>query len=791
VNAVNSDPPFRLRLFGRPCLVGADGALLAGRAVQRHRLALLALLVLAPGRSSSRERLLAYLWPESDTERARNLLNVSVYVLRQELGDAVLLSDGDDLRLDPGRIRTDVEEFEAALQRGDSASALTLYQGPLLDGFFLSDAPGFEHWLERERDRLANGYAKALETLAEAAMQEGDFLRAAEWWKARAAHDPFDSRVALRLMLALDASGNRAGALQHASIHERLLQEELGIEPAPELRALVGRLRNAPESATPELRRWAETPADREIDAPASSNVGKEAQSPTQTDSRPVQPEIPPLAAAINGGRVRGRGWLAAALLALAALVGAVWAVWPRDSVPERSIVVLPFLNLSPDEDNDYFSDGLTEEIITHLSAIPELKVISRTSAMHYKGSKEPLRRIADELNVAHVLEGSVRQSGGRVRITALLIGARADAHLWAKNYDYELRDIFRVQEEIAREVARALEINLEERGHSPLVRRGTRDPEAYQLYRRGRFLWNSRTKEGHEQAIEYYRRAIERDPSYADAYAGLSDVYLTAFQLNLFDMPEAEAYSRMKWASERALALDDRSADAHTSFAIVLWWQRNWPGTERELRRAIELNPNHATARSWYSLLLGGWGRMEEALREGHRAYELDPFAVVVGTNYARKCYLVRDYDCAAELFRKTLEVNPSWANGYRGLGLTYAQMGMHEQAIHAVRKAVDLRPERTDYLADLAYVQALAGETEDAREILDRAKIQPWEAFSVARAHVALGEPDSAFAWFERSNWRWPQRAARNDPALDPLRADPRFADLSAQVEREMGIQ
>jgi TolB-like protein/DNA-binding SARP family transcriptional activator/Flp pilus assembly protein TadD len=761
---------FYLKLFGSPSLERDDGAPLTGRAAQRHRVALLALLTLAPAQRLSRDKLIAYLWPESDAERGRNLLNVSTYVLRAALGESALLSSGDDLRLNADVIRVDVAEFEAALERADHARAVALYRGRLLDGFFLSEAPEFEQWAERERERLAVGYAKSLETLAEEAERERDFSRAAEWWKVRAAHDPYDSRVALRLMEALEASGNRAGAVQHASIHQRLLQQEFGMSLGPEVAALTERLRREPVAVSPALRQPAATTAEPEAPPPAP----------------------PKSTYLVKGSTGRRKRWLvAAALLAVVSFAGAVWAFWPRGAEPERSIAVLPFINVSPDADNEYFSDGLTEEIITGLSAVPGLKVISRTSAMHYKRSEKSLREIADELNVAHILEGSVRRSDGSVRISAQLIDARGDEHLWAKNYDYELRDIFRVQEEIARDVARALELELGEQGRRLLVKQGTRDPEAYELYRRARFLWNTRTREGHEQAVEYYRQAIKRDSGYADAYAGLADAYLTAYQFGYATIPEAESYSRLKWAAERALALDDESADAHTSFAVVLWWQRNWPGAERELLRAIELNPGHATARIWYSLLLAGLGRSQEALRESRHAYELDPFAIMVSIHYAWHYYLARDYDRAIEQYGRTLEINTSWAPTHTRLGLVYAQKGMPDEASRAVRTAVQLQPQNPNNLADLAYVQALAGETRDALETLQRAKQQPWDGFNIARAYVALGERDSAFAWLERSSWQWPHRAVRADPALDPLRSDPRFAQLALRVDREMGIR
>jgi tetratricopeptide (TPR) repeat protein len=384
-----------------------------------------------------------------------------------------------------------------------------------------------------------------------------------------------------------------------------------------------------------------------------------------------------------------------------------------------------------------------------------------------------------------------VRQSAGRVRISAQLIDARADEHLWAENYESDLGDVFRVQEQIARQVVGALEVELGERGNATLVRQGTRDPEAYRLYQRARYLWNTRTREGHQRAIEYYQRAIARDSSYADAYAGLADTYRTAWQMNVSDLPEGEVFARAKWAAERALALDDRSADAHVSAAASLQTEKNWPGTERELRRALELNPSHATAHSWYSLLLAGLGRQREALEESRRGYELDPFALVPSSNYGWQWYLARDYDRAIEQYRRTVEIGPTFGRTHARLGMAYAMKGRLEEATRAMQKAVELHPERPDILADLAYVQARGGDTPAARATLERAKRQPFEPFNIGRAYVALREPDSAFAWLQRSRWEWPHRAVLSDPALDPLRTDPRFAQLVARVERDMGIR
>ena len=620
---MNSAPTFHLRLFGSPSIEGDRGAI-TGRVSQRHRLALLALLALSPGGRASRDKAVASLWPESDQEKGRNLLSVAMYVIRSSLGDDALVGAGDELRLDAAVVRSDVADFEAALARGDHAAAVSFYKGPFLDGFFLNDAPEFEQWVSRERERLAGGHRKALEALADQAEDAGDFAGAAERWKTRAVQDPYDSRVAMRLMVALERSGNRAGALQHASVHQRMLEHEFGIAPPAEVSALVERLKN--ETGTASSAQAPRAPLDRATASPVERETVRVAEREAEPAATP-QPSPAVVAAqppSRGTRRVAMLGMIALVALMVVALV--MWRARPAATHREGSIAVLPFSDLSAARDNEYFSDGLTEEIISGLSAVPDLKVISRTSAMHYKGTEKPLREIAEELRVAHILEGSVRQSGTRVRITAQLIDARTDEHLWAQSYDDDLRDIFRVQEQIARQVVQALQLELGDREQTPLVRQGTRDPEAYQLYRRARYLWNTRSREGHERAAEYYRQAIARDSLYADAYAGLADTYLTSIQLNVSSLPPAETYVRAKWAVERALALDDKSADAHATHGMLLHGQHNWPGSERAFQRALQLNPNHAWAHSWYSLTLSGLGRPKEALEESRRAYGSGP---------------------------------------------------------------------------------------------------------------------------------------------------------------------
>jgi TolB-like protein/DNA-binding SARP family transcriptional activator/Flp pilus assembly protein TadD len=777
-------PPFRLETFGSLSLHDPSGAALPGHDAQRRRLALLAVLAASGARGRSRDSLMTLFWPDASPERARHSLEQLLYGIRTSVGNDAFLGV-NPVSLNPEVIRSDVMEFGRALAEDRFDDAVAEYRGPFLHGFVLSDALEFEQWADVERARLATAYARALESLAVAAERRSDTRAAVEWWEKRAAHDPYDSRVAQCFMRALDASGNRARAIQHAATHERLLRQELGVQAASEVSALAERMRADPRAASSAIAPDIAVTASAEGAAPPGSRADVEAVRSPASAPRLHQPES---LGDLRRRRVRG---ISLALIAAAVIAWLAWAFWPAAPAPERSIAVLPFLDMSPRGDNEYFSDGITEEIITQLSTVPTLKVISRTSAMRYKRSTKSLEQIAGELGVANVLEGSVRREGDTIRITAQLIDAGSDHHLWSRSYDRNAANVIGVQDEIAREVSRALEVELGG-ARGALARRGTRDPQAYEFYRRGRYLWNKRTREAHEQAIAYYRRAIERDSGYADAYAGLADAYLTAYQFNVSTVPDSEVYTRIKWAAERALALDDRSADAHASFAVALWWQRDWPGAERELRRSIELNPGYATARSWYALLLSGMGRLDEAVQQSRHSSELDPFAVVVLDNAAWIRFLTRDYDGAIELYSKSREINDSWAPGYAALSLVYAQKGMDEAATRAASKAVELGGRQVSaFEANLAYVHARAGRRAEAERFLKRAKTDPWEGFNIARAHVALGEPDSAFAWLERSSWKWPHRAARADPTLDPLRSDPRFTRLSVRVGQAMRIQ
>ncbi|MBW3630863.1 MAG: winged helix-turn-helix domain-containing protein, partial [Gemmatimonadetes bacterium] len=363
---------FTLRLLGG-LLLGNEAGPLTGRAAQKRRLALLSVLAMAPTRVLSRDKLIGLLWPESDTEQARHLLSVALYELRKALGEDLVLSRGDDVALGDG-LRTDVRSFEEALAEGALERAVELYAGPFLDGFYLSDAPEFERWVDSERDRLARRYQGALEKLAEERTASGDLRGAADAWRKLATVDPFNSRIACGLMEALAAAGDRAGALQHARTHEALLREEFGVEADPEIAALTTRLREEP---------------------PAESRRPRAATPAESADG------VDPVSAA-------------------------------------PSIAVLPFADVSPARDNQYFSDGLTEEILNALSRVPGLRVAGRTSTFALRDRGLDVRGVGDALRVRTVLEGSVRKAGDRLRITTSLVDVASGYTLWGETYDRE-----------------------------------------------------------------------------------------------------------------------------------------------------------------------------------------------------------------------------------------------------------------------------------------------------------------------------------------------------------------
>ena len=448
----------------------------------------------------------------------------------------------------------------------------------------------------------------------------------------------------------------------------------------------------------------------------------------------------------------------------------------PQPAVLERSVAVLPFANLSTTRENEYFSDGITEDILTNLSKSADLKVISRTSAMHYKGTQKPLRQIAQELGVAHVLEGSVRREGDRVRITAQLINARTDEPLWAETYDRQVRDVFAVQSEIAQKIASALQTRLSADEQMRMQNRHTGNLVAYDLYLRGRHFWSQDTPEGLRRAIDFFQRAIAQDSGYALAYAGIADSYARLDDNGA--LPSSEARPRALQAARKAITLKSTVAEAHASLAHILMHQMEWEPAEREYRRALELNPNYATARLWYAVHLMARGHVDAAIREAHRARSLDPLSVTTNVTAGSILAGMGQYEEARQILQSTLELAQEHEGAHLWLAVTDVETGRFEEGIRAFEK-----------LGDRAYVaraMALSGRPQEALQVLRQmeqsgSQPPPTTGYHLALAYAALGESERALDWLETipRGTRW-FLLFKTDRRLDPLRSDPRFVRL-----------
>ncbi|HEV2490150.1 MAG TPA: protein kinase [Candidatus Acidoferrales bacterium] len=481
---------------------------------------------------------------------------------------------------------------------------------------------------------------------------------------------------------------------------------------------------------------------------------------------------------------------VAVVVIALAALKFLRWPLRSTAGVSPgeiKSLAVLPLENYSGDASQDYFADGMTEALIADLAQISALRVISRTSVMQYKGTKKLLPEIAKELNVDAVIEGSVERAGNRVRITAQLIRAANDMHLWAQSYEGDLRDVLALQDQVAQKIAGEVRVNLTAKEQQQLTSAGATDPEAYQYYLQGRFLWNRGDEPDLKKSIDYYNEALAKQPNYALAYAGLADTYEG---FSDWYLPPKESMPKAKEAALKALSLDDSLAAAHNSLcAIYTNFDWNWEAADKECRRAIELSPNFADAHDSYAVYLGCVGQWEKALVESQRAEELDPLNYSFYTHEAFNYFLERKYEKAVERARKSIELEPDYFLAHSYLGLTYAQMGRPSEAVAEARKGSELSdsPLAKGFLG---YVYAAAGQKREATEVANdltaNFKAHFVCPFEIGMTYLYLGKKDDAFAWIERA---YEERSIcipsiKYDPRLDPIRSDLRFKAIISRV-------
>ncbi|HET9251923.1 MAG TPA: protein kinase [Candidatus Eisenbacteria bacterium] len=455
-----------------------------------------------------------------------------------------------------------------------------------------------------------------------------------------------------------------------------------------------------------------------------------------------------------------------------------------------RSLVVLPLVHLSGDPEQEYFADGMTEALITDLAQIADLRVVSRTSAMRYKGTSKPLPEIARELQVDAVVEGTVARFGDRVRITAQLIDATTDRHLWARAYERDLRDVLGLQGEVAAAIAGEIRVRIEPQVQKKLSRERRVDPRAYESYLRGRYHWNRRSADGIRRGIEHFQEAIDRDPAYAPAYAGLAQAYDTLGSYSF--LPPGEAFSLARAAVTRALELDESLPEAHVAWGGVLQshlW--DWPGAEAEFRRALDLDPNLAGAHHWYSDFLMAMGRSEDAIASARRAAELDPLHLAINMTLGAAYFYGRRYEEAVEQQRRTLDLDPSFAPAHRSMGGAFEQLGRYDEAIAEFRKGAALSDDL--YATSLlAHAYAVSGRKEEAWVLLE--ELEEAEArdrfvspYSLAAVYAGLGNANRAFELLNRAFHSRDRGMVflYVAPRFDPLRADPRFTDLLRRMK------
>jgi TolB-like protein/DNA-binding winged helix-turn-helix (wHTH) protein/Tfp pilus assembly protein PilF len=499
-----------------------------------------------------------------------------------------------------------------------------------------------------------------------------------------------------------------------------------------------------------------------------------------------------PVAAAGSGARKLWL-WGAAAALLIGILFGGNVArlrdrlLGKTHAAQISSLAVIPLEDLSGDKSQEFFADGMTDELITDLAQNSNLRVISRTSVMRYKGTRKPLPEIAKELSVDAIVEGTMEKAGNRIRVRAQLIRASDDRHLWAESFERDLSDVLGLESEVASSIARQVQMKL--LSERPPANRKI-IPAAYEAYLKGRYAWNRKGEAALQEGIQYFQQAIALDPTYAEPYSGLADSYTTLGYLSY--LPPREAFPQARAAAEKALSLDGSLPEPHASLAYIhFYFDWNWTAAEAEFRKAIALNPNYATAHDYYSYFLMGMQRPEEAKAEIERALQLDPLSLSINTDIGFQMYYTGRYDAAIEQLKKTLQMNPKFPLAHLWLGRSYQAKGMFEESMAEYQATDAALPNWVVTVAGIGNLQGLEKKVGDAHLTLARldeiAKNKYVTPYGVALVYVGLGDKDEAFRWLDkafddRANWLvW----LRFDPRWDSLRTDPRYAEMIRRME------
>jgi DNA-binding SARP family transcriptional activator/TolB-like protein len=754
-----------LQLLGTLQLTAPDGRDLSSVARQPKRAALLAYLTAAvPNGLQRRDTLLALFWPELPAANARAALSQALYVLRNALGEQAVLTRGDDeVGVSREVVSCDVNAFEAALDGGKHEEALALYRGELLSGFFLSDAPEFERWVERERERLRGRAADAAWAWAEARAAAKDVALAVRWARWAAALSPADEAVIRRLMTFLRRLGDRAAALRAYEAFADRLSQEFELEPSTETRFLAEEIRQEhPPAATPE---------------PAQPAVS----------SAPIPPQRQP----------RARRWALVGTFIGAALVGALGLSvvtshggGVASQPPIRRIAVLPLENLTGDTSQQYFVDGMHDALVTELAKISALSVISRTSVLGYRHTTKTVPQIARELHVDALVEGSVILAGDSVHITAQLIAGPSDRHLWADTYVKSRRNLLQFYADVTQDIAREVRIALTPEERARLANARAVDPQVMDLYLRGKSHCESWTEDGFPRGIAFYRQAIDQDQTFALAYQGLAACYADWAIMNV--APATDVTPLARAAATRALQLDSTLGLPHATLAWIRFVNDlDFDGPDEEFRRALALSPGSSWIQSWYGSYLTLAGRFDDAIRLKRQSVELDPLSVALSFSLAYDLTLARDYDESIAELHRTLNLSPTDFASHLLMAADYALKGMLQTALAQCDSAVALAPQRPDAAESCGWIFARAGRRQEALDVL-RGMSSPSHRYvtdpiDIAKVYLGLGDRDRAIAWL--------RQAAREhfrtlvflkvDPVLDPLRSDPRFQALLRELK------
>ena len=772
------EPILTLRVLGGLSLSGPAGAI-SGRATQRRRLALLAVLAAARGRPVSRDKLIGLLWSDSDSESARHLLADSIYILRESLGKEAIPGSGDDVWLDTTRIDSDVLQFWTALEGGQRETAAGIYAagGPFLDGVHISNAAEFERWADSLRAQVEQAYRVALREIADDAASHGRYADAVTWWRQLVTHDRLSSGAALGLMRALDAAGDRAGALEFARIHENIVRNEL--ESAPD-DAVMNYIAELQTRELPHARPVKPTPPVKP--APLEPPTPPEQPAPEITAVAPIEATSPRRSFATVAIGL-------AVLVVVIAIATVAYSSSPgrRGAAPAPSIAVLPIVNLGG-ADNESFSDGLTEEL-TDALAKTGLQVTASTSAFVFKSHRTDVRAIADSLHVTNVLESDVQRIGRRVRLHVRLVNAASGATLWANTYDRDVLDVFAVQAEIGHNVAEELNARLVTRADGgPVSTPHTSNAAAYDQYLLGRHQRELRTLAGFGSAIQYFRRAVALDSGYAAAYAALGEV--TSLFAGQGNRPLAEVRALIEEAeaaASKAVALDDALPEAHTALAMVrLGGRTNLAQSEAELKRALALKPSDRRTHEDLALVYDWSDQPELAIAEARQAIVLDPLSMTAVRELARAEFAAHNYDEALRDIERARTLGEPVRSAPLIAAEILARKKLYPQALASLQTAKESWP-----VALLGHTLAEAGQREQAMNILSQLTAR-WRsgelgAFPVAVVYAGLGDFDRTFEWLDKSFDDLSIHAIIMDPTFDALRADRRFE----RVKRRLGIQ